>query len=350
MAPRTAFGLSVSALKARLRENPRGAFAFWGPEELLKQFYLQKFIDLVEKEGMAEFNLVRMDFTRNHTVDDLLGEAEILPFGGQMRLIVCRGLSPASMKEAEGKALLSLLENFPSYLTLIFYLEEGDFRVDSATLKKNIVKKLSEKMDFVSFPLQEERTLIPWAKKILSADSLEITDAVLRTLFRLSGSRMQIIRQELEKLSAWARSQNRGEICEEDVLLFARDTTEFAVFNLSDAVLEGKTATAKKILNQLAAKKTEPVLISATLSRMMTNALLICEGADATSCQKATNLQFWQYDRYSRSCYGKKKENLQKALAICLELDRKLKGDQASAGTSLELAVLALCALMGEKG
>ena len=39
-----ALGISVSQLKARLRDDPIGAFAFYGPEELLKQFYLQKFV------------------------------------------------------------------------------------------------------------------------------------------------------------------------------------------------------------------------------------------------------------------------------------------------------------------
>ena len=79
----TALGISVSQLKARLRDNPIGAFAFYGPEELLKQFYLQKFVAIIEKEGTAEFNIVRLDFTRDHTMDDLLKKInEILSDAG----------------------------------------------------------------------------------------------------------------------------------------------------------------------------------------------------------------------------------------------------------------------------
>ena len=65
---RETFGISVSALKARLRDNPLGAFAFYGPEEMLKQFYLQKFITLIEKEGSGDFNIARLDFSRDHTM------------------------------------------------------------------------------------------------------------------------------------------------------------------------------------------------------------------------------------------------------------------------------------------
>ena len=348
MAPRETLGISVSALKARLRENPMGAFAFFGPEEMLKQFYLEKFCAIIKKEQGEDFNLIKLDFTRDHTLNHLLEEAEILPFCGTTRLIICRGLSPAKLSESDLKRLTALLENFPDYLILILYTEHQEFGEDKKDLKKKSVLALKDKMDFVSFPLQDERVLLTWSKKILSSDNLSASDKALRTLFRLSGNRMVLIRRELEKLSAYALSQKRSEITEEDVLLFAQDTTEFAIFNLCEAVLSGAVAPVEKIFQNLKKQRVEPVVIAASLAGVLTGARLIAEGADATACQKSARFFPWQYDKYKQILYGKKKENIEKALFLCLEMDRKLKGYRSDAYLVTEMYLFQITKLFGE--
>ena len=340
-------GISVAQLKVRLRDNPIGAFAFYGPEELLKQFYLQKFVTLIEKEGTADFNVVRLDFTRDHTVSDLLGEAEILPFCGERRLVICRGLSPAKLSDSDQKRLTELLKNFPPYLMLIIYASHEEFGADKKELKKKSVLNLSEHLTFVNFCLQDERVLLPWAKKILAADSLTASDRALRTLFRLSGAKMQIIRGELEKLSAYALAKKKSEVTEEDVLLFAEDTTEFATFNLCDAVLEGAVNAVEKILTNLKKQDVHPVMIAGALANSLTGAMLVAEGASAADAQKAARVLPWQYDKLRRSLYGKKKENVEKALFLCLELDGKLKGARSDIWVVTEIYILQMTRILG---
>lgn len=345
--PKKPFGITVSALKTRLRDDPMGAFAFWGPEEMLKQFYVQKFITLIEKEGSAEFNLVRLDFERDHTVDDILGESGILPFCGEKRMILCQGLSPAKLSESDVKKLLSLLSDLPPYLILIIDTRFDTFGAEKKDLSKASVRALAEKMDFVSFPLQNEKVLLPWSKKILAADSLTASDRALRTLFRLSGNKMQIIRGELEKLSAYVTSQKRGEVTEEDVFLFAEDVSEFEVYHLCDAVLEGAVDAAETILSNLRRHDVPAEWVAASLARMLTNAILITEGASFEDCAAATKILGFQYDNYRRSCYGKKMERLEEAMKVCMELDRALKGNRYREDVTLERAVLQITRLCG---
>jgi DNA polymerase III delta subunit len=346
MAYREAFGISVAALKARLRESPCGAFAFYGPEELLKQFYLKKFVALIEKEGSPEFNYTKLDFSRNKTVSDLWDEVQILPFGGEKRLVVCRGLSLAKLSASDEKKILEILDDFPPYLILIFYMENEEFLSDKATLTGKKVQNLAGKMDFVNFCLQEEKVLLTWSKKILAADGLEASDRALKLLFCLCGNKMQIIRGELEKLSAFALSQNKREVTEEDVNLFAEDTAEFAAYHLSDCVLEGSSDSVEKILNKLKRQGVDATAISATVARALTNALLILEGADAQTCAKITKIQAWQVERYRRLLYGKKKENVEKALMICLDLEGRVKGVRSDVYKVTELALLEITRIL----
>ncbi len=349
MAPREFPSLSVSELKSRLRDHPIGAFAFWGPEELLKQFYLQKFITLIEKEGSADFNLARLDFNRDRTVSDLIDEMQILPFGGEKRLVVCRGLCPTKISDSDLKRFLAALEDSYPHLILILYLEEEEFGTDKGHFSNKKALALAGKINFVSFPLQTERVLLPWSKKILDKDGLSSSDKVLRELFRLCGNRMQIIRGELEKISAYLISQNRNEVTLDDVTLFSQDTTEFATYNLCDALLGGSVSAVEKILSNLKRQEVEPVLIAAWVSRTLTNALLISEGARMEDCKKATALLPWQFDRYRNSLYGVKRENLKRVMLMCLELDRKLKGNRADSFLTLEIALLEMTRLLGDR-
>ena len=261
--------------------------------------------------------------------------------------MMCRGWHPGKTPAADLKAFKALLEDFPPYLILILYLEYEEFPCDKETLNNKTVRALSEKMTFVNFALQGERVLLPWSKKILAADGVTAGDGALRTLFRLSGNRMQIIRRELEKLASWAVAQKKTVIDQEDVLLFAEDTTEFAVHHLCDAVLEGAVPAVERIFDNLKQHEINPIVISASLAKMLTNALLVAEGADAASCKKAGGLFEWQHEKYRRALYGKKKENLEKALFRCLELDAKLKGARSDAVLVTELAVLEMARMLG---
>lgn len=346
MALREIFGISVSALKARLRENPCGAFAFYGPEELLKQFYLQKFYDLIEKEGIAEFNLAKLDFSKDCKISDLIGEMQILPFGGERRLIVCRGMNLTKLTDGERKSFLEALSDFPSYLILILYFENEEFESNKNAVSNKKIAALAEKISFVSFPIQEERVLLPWSQKILAKDGLRCEDRVLRILFRLCQNRMQQIRSELDKLAAYAMFRSESTVTEEAVQLLSRDTAEFAIYNLCDALLGGSVESVEKILSNLKGQDVKPIMIVAAVSKMLTNAILIAEGATASACKQATELLPWQFDRYQRNLYGVKKENLEKAMMLCVELDRKLKGYRSDPFLVTELTLIRMAGLL----
>ena len=349
MATRAPFGTTLAKLKTRLRENPSGAFVFYGPEEMLKQFYLSKFFALAEKEGMAEFNIARLDFRRGADFSRLMQETDILPFGGTVRIVACRGCNPAALPEAQQKPLLALLDNFPEYLSLVFVLTESEFSADRKTVEKKAVIKLAEKMDFVLFPLQDEKTLLSWAQKILARDGLQAEERTLKLLFRLCDGRMQIIRNELEKLCAYALSQNRTSVREEDVYLFGQDATQSAVWNLSDAVLDGAVDAAAHILKNLRRQEMSPQIIVNALAKMLTECLMLLEGATDADCAKVSRIASWQCKRYRAALCGKKREWLEKAMFLCSELDRRLKSKHSNAQNLTEVAVLTMTRILGGK-
>ena len=131
------------------------------------------------------------------------------------------------------------------------------------------------------------------------------------------------------------------------MLLFARDNRDFAVYNLCDAVLDGAARPAENFFRNLMRQKTDPLIISGALSRLFANCLYILEGADAETVSRITGLKDWQYERYARALYGKKKGAVAGTLSVCMELDRQLKSGLGGDELRCERAVLALTRLMG---
>ncbi len=343
------FGIRPAALKARLKDAPSGAFLFCGPEEMLKRFYLDKFIDLIEKEGMADFNLVRLDFSDTATLDDLDRETAVLPVMASHRMILCRSLPVKDLKAQDAQRLADLGKNLPEGIILIVYLEEEELPADKRTMGKKTVALLKDSWTVCFFPLQEESVLIPWAKKILARDGLTISDRPLRTLIRLCDGRMATMRGELEKLACYCLAKGETAVTDDHVSLFARDSREFPAYELCDAVLNGALRPAETYYQNLVRQKIDPLILSAALSRLFTNCLLIQEGADERTVASVTGLGDWQYRQYSRALYGKKKENVSRALSVIASLDHALKNSAVDHDLLCEKAVITVTRLMGEK-
>lgn len=350
MARQHPFGILPAELKNRLKDAPAGAYLFCGPEELLKRFYLDKFIALIEKEGMADFNLIRLDFSDGATLDDLERELSVLPVMAEHRMILCRSLPVKDMKQEDAQRLAGLVSDFPEDIILIVYLEDEELPGDKRTMGKKSVSILREKLCFCFFPLQDLPTLLSWSRKILARDSLSASDAALRTLVRLCDSRMAPMRGELEKLACYCIAKEKKEVTEEDVLLFARDNRDFATWDLCDAVVDGAPRPALGYYRNLMRQKTDPLIVSAALSRLLTNCLLILEGADEKTVEDLTGLKSFVYERYSRALHGKKKENVERALERCAALDRDLKRGAVDDAILCEEALLEITRLMGGKG
>lgn len=350
MAKAVAFGQSVAALKEKLKENPAGAYLFFGPEELLKHFYLEKFIALIEKEGAAAFNLARLDLSRDHTLGDLAEEVQILPMLGEKRLVIVRGLEPLKLSEKDGAYLLSALADLPETTICILYCTAEEFAPDKKALEKKFIKNCASALFAASFPLQPERVLLGWAQKILAKDGKTASDAALRLLTRVCGGKMQIMQKELDKLACYATAHGRAEITEADVALFAVDRSEFALYQLSDAVLAASFSGVEKIFVSLKRDKVSPIPMVASLSRTFVNALLIATGADEKSARAVTGIADWQYRNLQDQIRGVPRENLQTALSECLACDRTLKSYHSDPYLICEELLLSLCGLFVRRG
>ena len=88
--------VSPSALKARLKNNPGGAYVFCGRENYLKLSYLNAFKKKVADDGLFDLNYTYLDLSDGN-FEPLEEAANLLPSMGPVRMIEARFLFASKM-------------------------------------------------------------------------------------------------------------------------------------------------------------------------------------------------------------------------------------------------------------
>ncbi|MBQ9544141.1 MAG: DNA polymerase III subunit delta, partial [Clostridia bacterium] len=236
MAKAERFGVGVDELKSRLRLDPAGAYLFFGEEEYLKKYYLQKFVSLVEEGGFGDLNVSTYDYALKG-MDQLRGEFDTVPMLGDRRLVIVRSLQPLKLSERDGERLLDLLDSVPKHLIAIIFCLSEEFVADKAALKKKFPHRLAEKLTAVDFSHLSENALVSWIGKGLGSAGLRVTDEAARLLVRICASDMMKMRSELDKLENYLKASGRDIVTADDVRLLVTGDPQAQVYELTDAVL-----------------------------------------------------------------------------------------------------------------
>ena len=347
------YGITVDALKTKIKCEPCGAYLFFGEEEYLKSFYLDKLRELVDKGGFAQLDYSKLDF-ENKTIDDLASEFFVMPMGGEVRLLEVRNLLPMKLSDKDFAKLVELVEEIPDYLIFVIYCRNSEYSVDKSVLKKTSDKEraqlIEERFNAVNFTHLGENTLINWVeKKCLQPFGLHTTERAARLLIKYCSADMLRMRNELYKLEQYLKSEGRTELTVDHVKLFVIPDSDVVVFDLADAVLAKDAQAARDIMEGLKLTRTEPISIAGVLFKALGSAALAVSGADDKSCFAAAKLSSWQAKRYRELGRNYDRSYFAEAMALCLECDGKLKGMSGDGYMLIENLVYQLIMLGVEK-
>jgi DNA polymerase-3 subunit delta len=187
--------------------------------------------ELRNKCGAAPF----LSSHRLVIVDGLLGRFEVQ----QSRPRSGRGKSGNGLGEWEG--LASYIRQMPETTVLML--------VDEEVKGPNpLLKKLSPLAEVRTFPLLRGRDLKAWIQQRVKAEGGDIAPQAVDLLAELIGGDLWAMNGEIQKLLLY--SQERP-ISEDDVRQLVSHVQEANIFALVDAVAEGRTELAQRILHRL---------------------------------------------------------------------------------------------------
>ena len=309
------------------------AFVLFGDEDYLKSHTVKKTREAIcPDEAFAVFNDITLD-ALDFSADKLLDAMTPPPMMADERLIVVRGLDPASMKAAELDALVEALALLPEYdyNTVLLHVAAG--LIDKRGLPKRIptvLKKLGEVATPVQFPASTDGRLAAWAGKHFAHLGVTVSPADCAFLVAYAGKSMYLLANEIEKICYYVLSKGLNAANADDIRLVAVPTMEMDTFALSNAILEGRTAKALDALSVLKFERTEPVIIMGELSRTLCDMQAVRIYLDAGKNLKEIakllgGMHEYKAGLYARAVSRTEPARLARAVELCAEADAALK-------------------------
>lgn len=308
------------------------------------------------KESLGDRELIATgteELSGQHlTPDQLMAVCDTLPFLAPKRLVIVEGLltrfesqekdkRAAKPKDSEWQSFKEYVGRMPQSSVLV--LIDGRLRKTNSVLAA--LESVAQVKEFN--PLRRDG-LRAWILSRVNRIGGDISPRAAGLLAELVGSNLWLLSREIDKLCVYAQGRK---IEEKDVRLLVSYAQETRVFDMVDAILERKTATAIKTLHRLESEgAATPYLLF-----MITRQLRMVIQAKETLQQKRSSA-FDSYIPDIASDYALKKarqqaaqhsmEQLKRTYRKLLEADvsiktGRFKGDGGE--LALDLLVCELC-------
>ena len=254
-------------MKSVVEDIKKGSFKpvylFYGEEAYLKQQYKNRLKNAVLPEG----DTINLSIYSGKGIDvkEMIAQADTMPFFAEHRLLL---IEDSGFFKNANQQLAEYIPSIPEETIMLFVESEVDKR-------GKLYKAVSKKGSVVEFTAQNEQTLTRWILGILKTEGKMITSGAMKQFLEKTGTDMERIRQELEKLICYC--MEKESITEEDVAVICSEQTENKIFDMINAMAEKKQKKAMELYYDLLALKEPPMRILYLLARQFNGILQVKE-------------------------------------------------------------------------
>lgn len=308
----------------------RQIYLLCGEEAYLRKQYRDRLRQALGQEGDT-MNIHYFE-GKDTPVGEVIDLAETLPFFAPRRVIVVEN---SGWLSKGGEALADYLSRIPETTFLILV----ESQVDKRTRLYKEIKKLGRITEFAP---QNEETLKRWILGMLKKENKQITAGTLQYLLNRTGTEMEQIKNEMEKLLCYTLGQ--GEITVEAIDAVCTRRIQNQIFDMVEAIGKKEQKQALTLYYDLLTLKEPPMRILALVGRQFNYLLQIKElkskGYSQGVMATKTGLHSFVVGKYERQASRFKTEELKQALAACVEADEQVKRGLMPDVMSVELLLV----------
>ena len=308
----------------------KSSYLLYGEEAYLRTQYKNRL-----KNALADPSDT-MNFSRfeGKGIDpaEIISLAETLPFFAERRLIL---IEDSGFFKNKCDELADYLPNMPDTTCLLFVESEVD--------KRNRLYKAVQKYGRVTeFQLQDERTLMKWILGTLKKENKKITESTLQLFLERTGSDMENIHMELEKLLSY--TIGREVITSEDVEEICTMQTTGQIFEMIRAIAEKKQRLALDLYYDLLALKEPPMRILFLIARQFNQLLLVksltAKGMDRASVASKAQVAPFIAGRLMTQAKSFTMQQLRNAVQDCVDAEEAVKTGRMTDVLSVEILIV----------
>ena len=305
-------------------------YILYGEEAYLRNQYKEKLKNALLGEGDSmNLHYFEGKDVRSGEVIDL---AETMPFLAERRVIM---LENSGLFSHGGEELAAYLEA-PSETAYFVFVEPT---VDK---RSKLYKAATAKGRAIEFGAQDEAVLKRWILGFLKKENKNITERDLNLFLDKTGSDMENIRGELEKLLCYCL--NRDVITAQDIEEVCTKQVSSQIFDMINAVAERNQKKAMELYYDLLTLKEPPMRIMILIARQFNLLLQVKElrnkGLDANTIGARVGLAGFIAKKYVTQASKFKEDDLRRALADCVASEEAIKTGRMNDVMSVELLIV----------
>ncbi len=269
---------------------------------------------------------------KNLSVGEVIDQAETMPFFADKRLIV---LENTGLFKSGGEELAEYLKT-PAP-TVYFLLVEKE--VDK---RSKLYKAVSAKGCAVEFGIQDENTLKRWILGMMKRENKKISEASLEFLLEMTGTDMENIKKETEKLFSYCLDKEA--ITQEDIGQICTKRISSHIFDMINAIADRKQKKALELYYELLALKEPPMRILFLITRQFNLLLQVKElagkGYQGRAIGEKVGLPGFVAGKYVTQASRFQKEELRETVEACVEAEEAVKTGRMNDNMSVELLIV----------
>ena len=329
-------------LKTQIKEgSPERLYFFYGEELFLLHYYLDKLRSAIIDELTESFNFHKLN-NENFDIRDFADMVENLPMMAERTMVVVDDIDIFRLLDSDREKMVEIMSDIPEYCTVVFTFETVEWKPDKRITKLyNVVKQYGTEIEFAK---QSQRDLITWVTRHFSANHKKISPDLCAYLIEITGGTMTALASEISKICAFSGSD---QIVKEDIDAVTEPVLDAVVFQMLDALSQGKNSEALKKLQQLLKMQEEPLSILGSIGghyrRLSGAKLLLDNGKNYADYMRLYHVssEFVAKKTMSaaRACSVR---FLTSVSALVLQTDRDIKTSLDAPDRLLELLVLRL--------
>ena len=308
-------------------------YLLYGEEAYLRRQYRDKLrAALVPADDTMNCSVYSGKDINASEVVDLAGT---MPFFAERRVII---IENSGWLKSSNDQFLALVKAIPDTTYLILVEEETDKR-------SKLYKAVTANGYAALCEMQDEATLRKWVMGLLKKENKLITPDALTLLLDKTGTSMENIRREVEKLVCYKYYDEGITVSDVEELCIVQIQNQ--IFDMVEAVAQKKQKQALKLYYNLLALKEAPMKILALIARQFNMLLQVKEmktkGYHESDIAKKTGLNpYYLKKKYIPQAAQFKQAQLETALKACVEAEEAVKTGRMPDLLSVELIIVSL--------
>lgn len=312
------------------RQEFKRIYLLYGEERYLIRQYRDKLKNaLASPDDTMNFSSFEGD---DINVKEIIDLAETLPFFADRRVIF---IEDSKLFKKGGDDLGDYLAELPDTTYFVFIEEEVDKR-------SKLFKAVGKYGNAVEFGKQTDETLMKWVGGRISREGKNITQAAYQSFIAKTGTDMQNIEKELEKLLCY--TMEKSVIEPEDVEAITTEQISNKVFEMVDAIASHKQKHAMELYYDLLALKEAPMRILFLITRqfqiLMTVKVMGNQGFGNKDIAAKAGCPEWAVRKYQGQAKAFSLEQIKQAIEDGVTYEEAVKTGKMNDQMAVELFIV----------